>query len=34
VAQAVCALASPDAGSVTGTCLTVDGGLTNLRLRR
>ncbi|HEU5045718.1 MAG TPA: SDR family oxidoreductase [Nocardioidaceae bacterium] len=34
VAQAVCALASPDAGSVTGTCLTVDGGLSNLRLRR
>ncbi len=34
VAHAVCALAVPGAGSVTGTCLTVDGGLTHLRLRR
>ncbi len=34
VAQAVCSLASPLAGSTTGTCLTVDGGLTGLRLRR
>jgi len=34
VAHAVCALAGPSAGSVTGTCLTVDGGLTHLRLRR
>ena len=33
VAQAVCVLASPDAGSTTGTALTVDGGLTALRLR-
>lgn len=34
VAQAICYLASPSAGSTTGTCLTVDGGLTSLRLRR
>jgi 2-keto-3-deoxy-L-fuconate dehydrogenase len=34
VAQAVCYLASPRAGSTTGTSLTVDGGLTALRLRR
>ena len=33
VAQAVCSLASPRAGSTTGTCLTVDGGLSALRLR-
>jgi 2-keto-3-deoxy-L-fuconate dehydrogenase len=34
VAQAVCYLASPRAGSTTGTSLTVDGGLAALRLRR
>lgn len=34
VAQAICALADPRAGSTTGTGLTVDGGLTSLRLRR
>ncbi|MGN6129252.1 MAG: SDR family NAD(P)-dependent oxidoreductase [Nocardioidaceae bacterium] len=34
VAAAVCYLAGPDAGSTTGTCLTVDGGLTGLRPRR
>jgi NAD(P)-dependent dehydrogenase (short-subunit alcohol dehydrogenase family) len=34
VAQAVCYLASPLAGSTTGTSLTVDGGLAALRLRR
>ena len=34
VAQAICALADPRAGSTTGTSLTVDGGLTTLRLRR
>lgn len=33
VAQAVCYLASPYAGSTTGTALTVDGGLSSLRLR-
>ena len=32
VAQAICALASPLARSSTGTVVTVDGGLTNLRL--
>jgi len=31
VAQAICALASPLARSSTGTVVTVDGGLTNLR---
>ncbi len=34
VAAAICALAAPGAGSITGTCLTVDGGLTALRLPR
>lgn len=34
VADAVCYLAGPGARSTTGTCLTVDGGLTALRLRR
>ena len=34
VAAAVCYLAGPSAGSTTGTGLTVDGGLTGLRLRR
>ncbi|MEO6880254.1 MAG: SDR family oxidoreductase, partial [Mycobacteriaceae bacterium] len=34
VADAVCYLASPRAGSTTGVGLTVDGGLTGLRLRR
>lgn len=33
VAQAVCYLASPRAGSTTGTCLSVDGGMQSLRLR-
>ena len=33
VAHAVCYLASPQAGSTTGTELTVDGGMQNLRLR-
>ncbi len=32
VAAAIAYLASPDAGSTTGTWLTVDGGLSNLRL--
>jgi NAD(P)-dependent dehydrogenase (short-subunit alcohol dehydrogenase family) len=34
VAQAVCYLASPAAGSTTGTSLSVDGGMQGLRLRR
>ena len=34
VAQAICYLASPAAGSTTGTSVTIDGGLTSLRLRR
>ena len=34
VAEAVCFLASPSSGSTTGTVLTVDGGLTGLRLPR
>jgi NAD(P)-dependent dehydrogenase (short-subunit alcohol dehydrogenase family) len=34
VAEAVCYLASAQAGSTTGTGLTVDGGLTGLRLRK
>lgn len=34
VAEAVCYLASPSAGSTTGIGITVDGGLTTLRLRR
>ncbi len=33
VAQAVCYLASPTAGSTTGTCVEVDGGMSGLRLR-
>jgi 2-keto-3-deoxy-L-fuconate dehydrogenase len=33
VAQAVLYLASPRAGSTTGTCLSVDGGMQDLRLR-
>lgn len=33
IAQAICYLASPGAGSTTGTALTVDGGLSSLRLR-
>jgi NAD(P)-dependent dehydrogenase (short-subunit alcohol dehydrogenase family) len=34
VAQAVCYLASPGAGSTTGTSIAVDGGMQGLRLRR
>jgi NAD(P)-dependent dehydrogenase (short-subunit alcohol dehydrogenase family) len=34
VADAVCYLASPAAGSTTGTALAVDGGMQGLRLRR
>ncbi len=34
VAQAVCYLASPAAGSTTGTWLAVDGGMSGLRLRK
>jgi NAD(P)-dependent dehydrogenase (short-subunit alcohol dehydrogenase family) len=34
VAEAVCYLASPHGGSTTGVGVTVDGGLTGLRLRR
>ena len=34
VAQAVCYLASPLAGSTTGTSLAVDGGMHELRLRK
>jgi NAD(P)-dependent dehydrogenase (short-subunit alcohol dehydrogenase family) len=34
VAQGVCYLASPAAGSTTGTSLSVDGGMQGLRLRR
>lgn len=34
VAQAVCYLASPEAGSTTGTSIAVDGGMQGLRLRR
>jgi NAD(P)-dependent dehydrogenase (short-subunit alcohol dehydrogenase family) len=34
VAQAVCYLASPAAGSTTGTSIAVDGGMQGLRLRR
>jgi NAD(P)-dependent dehydrogenase (short-subunit alcohol dehydrogenase family) len=34
VAEAIVYLASPAAGAATGTALTVDGGLTGLRLPR
>jgi NAD(P)-dependent dehydrogenase (short-subunit alcohol dehydrogenase family) len=34
VAEAICLLASPAAGSTTATVLTLDGGLTGLRLPR
>jgi NAD(P)-dependent dehydrogenase (short-subunit alcohol dehydrogenase family) len=34
IAAAVCYLASPAAGSTTGTALAVDGGMRGLRLRR
>lgn len=34
VAQAICSLVGPRAGSTTGTGMVVDGGLTALRLRR
>ena len=34
VAAAICYLADPTSGSTTGTWLTVDGGMTRLRLRR
>jgi 2-keto-3-deoxy-L-fuconate dehydrogenase len=34
VAAAICFLASPGSGSATGTVLTLDGGLTSLRLPR
>jgi NAD(P)-dependent dehydrogenase (short-subunit alcohol dehydrogenase family) len=34
VAQAVCYLASPGAGSTTGTSIAIDGGMQGLRLRR
>lgn len=34
VAQAVCYLASPEAGSTTGTSIAVDGGMQGLRLRK
>jgi NAD(P)-dependent dehydrogenase (short-subunit alcohol dehydrogenase family) len=34
VAAAICYLADPSSGSTTGTWLTVDGGMTTLRLRR
>lgn len=33
VAQAVCYLVSPLAGSTTGSCIEVDGGMSQLRLR-
>jgi 2-keto-3-deoxy-L-fuconate dehydrogenase len=33
IADAICYLASPTSGSTTGTWLTVDGGITRLRLR-
>jgi NAD(P)-dependent dehydrogenase (short-subunit alcohol dehydrogenase family) len=33
VAEAICYLASPDTGSLTGTSLAVDGGMASLRLR-
>lgn len=34
VAAAIAYLASPAAGSTTGTCLAVDGGMDGLRLRK